>query len=73
MIGMISSRIGCDNVGLFANPQHAADPAKDAPGHTAHNATHEAADWSEHLIPGTGTGTGTITGAGHNTLSVRRG
>jgi hypothetical protein len=53
--------------------QHAPDPAKNAPSHTAHNSTHEAADRSKYLIPGAGTSTSTITGAWRDTLSLRCG
>jgi hypothetical protein len=73
MIG-ISSGMSRHSVGAvfwLTNSQHALDPAKNAPSHTAHNSTHEAADRSKYLIPGAGTSTGAITGAWRDTLSLR--
>ena len=52
MIGISSvmSRHCVGAVFWLTNSQHALDPAKNAPSHTAHNSTHEAADRSKYLI-----------------------
>jgi hypothetical protein len=76
MIGMMSSSMNCHGVGavfLLANSQYAADPANNSPRHAADDSAHETADRSKDLIPGAGTGTCTITGAWHDTLSLRSG